>query len=488
MLLPILAWRWLPLALWLGVGVALMLFAGLLVVYSHRFDWQLPVEQMPAATLGFMLAAAGIVYLALLPLIRISLSVPAKMQKGLVGLVLAIGLALRLILFATEPALEDDNNRYLWEGALTAHAINPYAVSPREARRAPPETLLGRLAQQGEPVLARVNHPDMTSNYPPVAQAAFALAYLISPWNLFAWRIVSLACDVATMVLLLMLLREAGRPAIWAALYWWNPIVIKELTNSAHMDGIVMALVLAALLFSARQRHLWAVFMLGLASGTKLWPMLLAPIILRRLWRHFLPMATALVLLLSMTLLWLLPALLASPDLQSGYIAYFRHWTTNSALFPAIEGLSRLSLRSFGLEESAWAVARTGVALLLGGLSLWQAWQPIGTTHDLMRRAALVTFALVLLSPAQFPWYMIWMIPFLAFRPHWGLLATAVTVPLYYVAFHLVARGEYEVFSSWVVWAIWVPVWLLLGAEALKNARPQAGPIQRDEAQAHVGP
>jgi alpha-1,6-mannosyltransferase len=457
------------LALWLSVGAALMLFAGLLLVYAHRFDWQLPVRQMPAATLGVTMAVAGLVYLAVLPLIRLSLAMPEAVQKGLTSLVLAIGFALRLMLFFSEPALEDDYNRYLWEGALTAHAISPYDVSPRDARRAPPHTPLGRLAQQGAPVLARVNHPDLSSNYPPVAQTAFALAYLISPWNLTAWRAVSFACDVATMILLLMLLRAAGRPAIWVALYWWNPIVIKELVNSAHMEGVVLALVLAALLLSAKQKNIWAVSMLGLAIGTKLWPMLLAPLVLRRLWPRFLPLAAAVVLLIAMTLLWLLPALSGDPEFGSGYVAYFRHWTTNSSLFPAIEGLSRLSLRLFGHEESAWAVARAAVALLLGGLSLWQARQPVVSTNDLMRRASLVSFGLVLLSPAQFPWYMIWMIPFLVFRPYWGLLATAVTVPLYYVAFHLLARDAYDIFLNWVVWGIWVPVWLLLGAEVLRE-------------------
>jgi alpha-1,6-mannosyltransferase len=480
--------RWLPLLLWLAVGAALSLLAGVLTVYSHRFDWQLPVRQMPAATLGFMMAAAGLVYLLVLPLIRMSILLPAEMQRVMIAVVLAVGLVLRLMLFFTEPALEDDYNRYLWEGALTAHAISPYAVSPRAARRALPDTPLGRLAQQGQPVLARVNHPDMTSFYPPVAQAAFALAHLVSPWNLFAWRAVSLACDMATMVLLLMLLREPGRPAIWAALYWWNPIVIKELTNSAHMDGVVMALTLAALLFSARLRHTWAVFMLGLAIGTKLWPMLLAPLLLRRLWPRFLPVMAGLAALLAMTLLWFTPVLMAGPDLQSGLVAYFQDWTTNSALFPALLGLSRLTIQPFGLDDSAWAVARVGIALLLGGLSLWQAWRPIGTTDDLMQRAALVTFGLVLLSPAQFPWYMIWMTPFLAFRPYWGLLATTVTVPLYYLAFHLLARGRYEVFSNWIVWGIWIPVWVLLGAEALKNAKSQLGRNPSDKPTAPVNP
>ena len=478
--------RWLPTALWLGLGAVLMLFAGLLVAYSHRFDWQLPVEQMPAATLGFAMAAAGLVYLAALPLIHISLALPADAQKRLVALFLAIGLGLRLMLFFTEPALEDDYNRYLWEGALTAHGISPYAVSPLEAQRAPPETLLGRLAQEGEPVLARVNHPGLRSNYPPVAQATFALAYLISPWNLTAWRLVSLACDGLTLALLIMLLREAGRPPIWAALYWWNPIVIKELTNSAHMDGVVVALVLAALLVSARQRHASAVVVLGLAIGSKLWPALLVPLILRPLWPRFFPTAAALTLLLAMTFVWLLPTLLGGLGLHSGYVAYAQHWTTNSALFPMIEGLSRLSLRPWDLQESAWAVARAAIVLFLGGLALWQARQPIQSTQNLMQRAGLVVAGLVLLSPAQFPWYMIWMIPFLAFRPRWGLLAITITVPLYYVSFHFLSRGAYETFSVWVVWGIWAPVWILLGAEALKKC--QAGCIRSDEPRTSCDP
>jgi hypothetical protein len=93
-----------------------------------------------------------------------------------------------------------------------------------------------------------------------------------------------------------------------------------------------------------------------------------------------------------------------------------------------------------------------------------------------MQRAAPVAFALVLLSPAQFPWYMIWMMPFLAFRPYWGLLATAVTVPLYYAAFHFIARGRYDVFAHGIVWGIWAPVWLLLAAEVVYKRRSAAAP------------
>ena len=345
---------------------------------------------MPAATLGFAMAMSGVVFVTLLPLIRASLTLSAGMQKRLLMLVLAVGCCLRLALFFTEPALEDDYNRYLWEGALTANGISPYAVSPLDARRAPPDTSLGRLAQEGAPVLARVNHPDLKTTYPPVAHAAFALSYLVSPWNLNAWRLIALAADVATMMLLLMLLADAGRPALWAALYWWNPIVVKELVNSAHMDGLAVALLLAALLLSVRRHQVWAVVVLATAIGTKFWPILFVPLVLRPLWPRILPLLASLAFLGATTILWLLPAWLGGLDPHSGYVAYLRQWATNSALFPMIEAAVRMPLRWFEFGNGAWAVARAAIALSLGGLALWAAWKPISTAEDLMRRAGLL--------------------------------------------------------------------------------------------------
>ncbi len=64
---------------------------------------------------------------------------------------------------------------------------------------------------------------------------------------------------------------------------------------------------------------------------------------------------------------------------------------------------------------------------------------------------------LYLLSPAQFPWYAIWMLPFLCFRPWLGLLAVTALVPIYYAAFHFIARDTHEIFRNYVVWVIWIP-------------------------------
>jgi hypothetical protein len=308
-----------------------------------------------------------------------------------------------------------------------------------------------------------------------VAQAAFAVSYLISPWSLTAWRVILLAGDLACAAILIALLRQSGRSELWVALYLWNPIVIKELINSAHMEGVLMALVLAALLLLTRKRYGAGLALLGLAIGTKLWPVLLAPLFLRQLWPRPMAFLARTGLLGLMCALWLLPAYLGGIGAESGYAAYLQRWATNSALLPLLEAGSALAQRLVGgSQDLAWAIARAAIGVGLGVFAVWQAWRPLDDTDDILQRATLIATALVLLSPAQFPWYMIWVLPFTVFRPYWGLLAINVTVPLYYLSFHYIARGDYALFRDRVVWLIWVPIWVLLAAEAWRGRRDRA--------------
>lgn len=114
-----------------------------------------------------------------------------------------------------------------------------------------------------------------------------------------------------------------------------------------------------------------------------------------------------------------------------------------------------------------------------GAVALWVGMPSAGATEERISRAAAVAFTLALVSPAQFPWYMIWMIPFLPFRPLPALALVSVTSPLYYTLFHFSARGTYEAnFLGVVVWVIWLPVWLLLADRAFRwwrSARPAQG-------------
>jgi hypothetical protein len=458
---------------WVTLGLLVAAFSLVLTRTSAQFGYAYDVDEMPVPTLVAWLVGAGLVFcLVLPPLIRQSLAADADSVRLLtVGIVVA-GLAARLVLFASEPMLEDDYQRYLWDGAVTAHGANPYAVSPLAARRLGTETELGRLAFEAGPVAARINHADLKTVYPPVAQAVFALAHLIRPWSLTAWRALLLACDLATLALILALLRETGRSPLWSALYWWNPLVLKELFNSAHMDAAVLPCVLLALLLAVRGRHIVAGAGLALAVGAKIWPVLLLPLLLRPLAANPRRLAVALLVFGVLVALLATPVVLGGLGDGSGFAAYAAHWQTSSAHFPVWQGLYAMLLDGLGHADApAGLLARVTIAVALCSLACALGLEQISGADDLVGRASVVVAALVLLSPAQFPWYAVWFAPFLAFRPWAGFLVLTATAPLYYMSFYLTAAGEPEIFKRYVVWVIWLPVWATLAIEVLRNRR-----------------
>lgn len=464
---------------WIALGAVLLAAALALNAQSYRFGWDTELIDMPARETAAALAAAGLAFLFVVPLIGASLRSGLGESRRLLWFILAAGLAFRLAFLGSTPVFEDDWYRYLWDGAVTAHGYNPYAVSPGEAQGEPYHYSLQPLAHRSGVVIDRINHSDVKTLYPPVSQGAFALAYLISPWSLEAWRMVCLAAELATAGLLLLLLRDVGRAPLWLALYWWNPVAVKELMNSAHMEAIVTPFVLGALVLALRGRIVAGTASLALAIGAKIWPLLLVPLILRNSIEKPRRLVAALSILVLAAILIAAPIVAGGLDETSGFVVYARHWRNNSAHYGALESLFATSLSWLDLaHETPGRLVRALLALATLAAAICIAKRPVGGPGDLVTRAGTTTAVLFLMSPSQFPWYAIWMLPFVVVRPWLGLLAVTALVPVYYVQFYYQAIDAYEVFRDRVVWMIWLPVWVLLLWEGLRVR--QAKPLVAD--------
>ena len=81
-----------------------------------------------------------------------------------------------------------------------------------------------------------------------------------------------------------------------------------------------------------------------------------------------------------------------------------------------------------------------------------------------------------LLSPAQFPWYYTWLVPFLVVVPSPALLLLTALLPLYYLRFYLDIRDQSRLFDYGIVWVEFLPVWLLLARECWLNGRARLAP------------
>ena len=461
-----------------GLGILVLFLCGLIVCVSGEFlyaRWDIIPYIWQYIALASGLGVLLLLFLGLVGRIRPS-------RKAL-AIIFIVGLAARGMMFVSTPVLEDDWHRYLWDGASIANGIDPYKFAPAQAA---PVNLLGEeipwaddpellrlqeLTEEDFTVFWRVNYPFFKTIYPPIAQAGFGVAHLISPYDLNGWRAVLLLVDLISFGLIIWALGLYGRSYLWVGLYWWNPVVLLEVFNAGHMDGLIVPFLVGALGLARLGRHGFAVMALAGAAAVKLWPVLLAPMLVRKYMFNFkrLSLLAGFFCVVALILLWpQLRYVFSDPD--QGLVAYSEAWRRHAFLYSVmVEG----PFRWFGDPVSA---ARGFVLLSVAGGALWFAYRnpQLGGLADEERMAAgllAVTALLLFLSPTGYPWYQVWLAGLIPFAPRLGYVVLTITAPVYYIRFIL---GDQDPVYQW----LWVP--LAFGLPLLLLLVPRA--IYRREA------
>ncbi|MEM8775538.1 MAG: glycosyltransferase 87 family protein [Pseudomonadota bacterium] len=413
---------------------------------------------MPLLSMVTFYVTATAVLVFTLP--KLIVQTPGQIAGKLLIFVLLIGLVARVAQFGTPTIIEDDYNRYLWDGAVFAIGESPFQYAPLdvlESTVGSPE--LRALAQQGEHVLERVNHPEIRTIYPPVLQAVFALSHILAPFDLDGWRAVLLLFELGIAGLILRLLGQLNRSPLWLAFYWWNPLVLKEIANSAHMEPVLMLPVLLASYLILRARPVWSSACLALGAGVKIWPLLLCSVVWRENLRQFRILIAVLLATGFICLMVFLPVVTSNLDESSGFVAFAQNWKASSAAILVSEWVTGIFVSQPDTQATA-ARLLLGIALLISIALI--CYRPTEDSHKILHRVFLVVCAIYLLSPSQTPWYFVWIAPFLCIFPVRGLILASVLLPLHYLFFFLVLHDQEQLYRHGVVWVIWVPVWALL--------------------------
>ncbi len=394
-----------------------------------------------AVLFGLYLAAAWLVSVRILPT-----------KKALV-VVLGFGLLFRTLMLPTPVCLSSDLYRYLWDGRVQLAGVNPY-------RYAPAASELTHL-RDGE-IHSRINRPGARTIYPPAAQWLFALAAALAPGSIVGWRLLLLLFEVATVAMLLVLLRRLGAPPTAVIMYAWSPLVVFEGVQAGHVEAAMISVVLLALLVRQTGSSVLAGAALGVAVLMKLYPAVLLPAWWRRDdWRF--PAATAAtvglgylpyVAVLGAGAFGFLPEYLASPeDHNIGLRALLTH------PFGFTGEVARSVAMAFLFVAMAAALVVIGRRARQDPPGLWQA-------------STLAVAAYLLLVPtAMHPWYVVWVVPFLCVRPSPAWLWFSGAVTLSYVAY-VVAPAP----LPWWAWLVeYGPLYVLLLASAARLARRTPG-------------
>ena len=207
-----------------------------------------------------------------------------QMQRYNLKILLAAAVIFRLLFLFAIPNLSQDFFRFIWDGRLLLHGLNPYLITPDEYFAAGTLPIPGALQlYEGMGTLSAGN----PTSYPPLNQFFFALAALLGGKSIFAtvvWlRIFIIAADFGIFYFGSKLLRQLNLPESNIFLYLLNPLIIIELTGNLHFEGVMLFFLVGALYLLQCQKWLFSALLFSCSIAVKLIPLMFLPLLLKRL-------------------------------------------------------------------------------------------------------------------------------------------------------------------------------------------------------------
>ncbi len=363
-----------------------------------------------------------------------------------IGLILA---AVWHIAFLRLPSgADDDIHRYVWDGRLQRLGYNPYLVVPSDPAFAGLHT----------PETRTLNNPDLPSPYPAGAQLFFRAVTAIQE-STFALKVAFVVCEFAIVFVLLDILRFTGKGAHLVLAFAWNPLLAIEVAGSGHIDIVGALLLLVSASSLMRRWRATAAVSLGLAIAVKFLPVVLLPLYWKRVRIRDAALAAAIV------------GLLYIPFLNHGRIpigslgTYVNSFRFNGPVFAALDRLVPPQLLAglavlVGLATAAWQRIRKtapeyrhrnhisqgnltteDTAPHRGDARVFPLCNPASSVVQTCAFAWPMAAAL-LCAPAVFPWYLLWLLPFLTSSSTLLIVLWTVSIIPTYVMWHLRTLGR----------------------------------------------
>jgi hypothetical protein len=441
---------------WGGIS----LFSGMILAISLTLLIPLPNLRGPQVTvfLTFYLIAATAYFIPVIRLDRDNLPM---------DIIWGFAILFRILFLFTEQSLSDDVYRFIWDGNLLRQGINPYALAVNSPL----------LNAYESPFRELVNHDWMASPYLPAAQLLFLSVTGIAPDNVFSFQITAVILDLLIGLLVFDSLRRLSISPAGVLIYLWNPLIISEFANGAHVvDAWMIFLVMLAfwLMIQTNNYHrrknlfnLGVILAMAGATLTKGLPALLVPIFLRR-WRWkwtllYLGVILGALAAFALGAGWGIFGPLNGVGVFGALRIFLSSWNFNSSFYHWLE-VSLSGYRTPGpvpievVGQAPIQMARTITSAtivlisLLTGLWAWridshQRANYLTRTSNLIRLAVIPIGAYLLLTHTVHPWYVGFILPLLPFllprreeesqvsRFIWPWLYLSVAVTLSYLTY-----------------------------------------------------
>jgi hypothetical protein len=257
----------------------------------------------------------------------------------------------------------------------------------------------------------------------------FWLVTRISP-TVAAMKLAMVGFEAITCYVLLRCLKLLHMRPERVLLYAWHPMCIWEIASSGHADAAALAFISLAILARLTNRDRLTGGWLGAAALVKLYPVALLPAFLRG-WR-------------------LRTAWVALGVIAAGYMIYLRRGVSALGFLPRFvqeEGMQsgmRYFLLTFverNLHVSVPTSAYLAVSAAILGVLAWWAWRHDVTPKSSISSGLVLATALTLCFSPHYPWYFLWLLPFLTLWP-WPPAFFLALAPMYLLTTNLGIPGE----------------------------------------------
>lgn len=385
-----------------------------------------------------------------------------SLNKNNEKLLFYCGIAFRLIFFMALPNLSQDFYRFIWDGHLMAQGFNPYLQTPDEIMAS------GQISIPNAALL----HEKMGglsaghfSNYPPVNQLLFAIASWFGGSSLLTsvmvLRLQIILADIGIFYFGRKLLAHFTLPTTHIFWYFLNPFTLIEFTGNLHFEGVMLFFLIVSVYLLAKGKWAWASLPWAFSILIKLVPLMLLPLLLRKL--GFWKMAGFCMLVLGTATLFIMP--FASQAFVQNYSAtiglWFQKFEFNASIYYIIREIG-FAVKGYNIIQQVGKVMPFIVVFVMVVVALFrrnEKWQVL--IHSML----FCLMFYLLTATTVHPWYVATPLLLSVFTRFRFVVFWSFTVFLSYAAYGNEAFKE----NLWLVALEYVAVVAFFAWELIKK-------------------
>jgi alpha-1,6-mannosyltransferase len=327
-------------------------------------------------------------------------------------MIVGVAVLLRGILLFIDPLLSTDIYRYVWDGKVQAHGINPYRYFPAD------EALTSLRDADIYPNMNRAG--SAVTIYPPVAQTFFFLVTRLGE-NVTAMKLALLGCEAVTATVIVLLLRQLRHATTRLVAYAWHPLPLWEIANNGHIDALMVTLMMLGIWLALTGRPLRGAASIALSALAKPFSVVALPAVWRA-WDWKLPLTVIVIVGLCyapyLSVGWGVFGYLTTGYLQE------EHLHTGDDVWP-LAAWRRIA----GVLPGDFVVYLAAFALIMATLAMLAAQREPRTAETSLADINRLLLAFLFLLSPNYPWYFLMATPFVALvggAPVWAMTVGAV--------------------------------------------------------------